>query len=102
MPLYQIIILALVQGFTELLPVSSSAHVIVAEELMGLDPSSPEMTLLLLMLHTGTMLAVLAYFWKDWKGTYFQSSYKGQAFLKQVVLATLATVVLGFGLKFLI
>src|SRR5690349_4067697 len=102
MPLYQIILLACIQGLAELLPVSSSAHVIVAEKLMGLDPTSPEMTLLLLMLHTGTMLAVLAYFWKDWKGTYFQSSYKGQAFIKQVVLASIATGILGYGLKFLI
>ena len=52
MPVLQIMILAVVQGLTELLPVSSSAHVIVAERLMGLDPGSPEMTFLLVMLHT--------------------------------------------------
>ena len=43
----KILILAVIQGLTELLPVSSSAHVIVAEKLMGLDPAKPEMTLLL-------------------------------------------------------
>ena len=102
MALYQIVLLACVQGLAELLPVSSSAHVIVAEKLMGLDPSSPEMVLFLLMLHTGTMLAVLAYFWKDWKGTYFQSSFKGRAFVSQVLLASLTTGILGFGLKYLI
>jgi undecaprenyl-diphosphatase len=102
MPLYQIILLACIQGLAELLPVSSSAHVIVAEKLLGLDPSSPEMVLFLLMLHTGTMLAVLAYFWKDWKGAYFQSSFKGRAFVSQVLIATGATVILGFGLKHLI
>ena len=42
----QILILALIQGACELLPVSSSAHVIAAEKLMHLDPSSPEMTML--------------------------------------------------------
>ncbi len=42
-----ILILAIVQGAAELLPVSSSAHVIVAAKLMGLDPVSPEMTFLL-------------------------------------------------------
>jgi undecaprenyl-diphosphatase len=56
---FQILILALIQGACELLPVSSSAHVIVVEKLMGLDPSSPEMTMLLVMLHTGTMFAVI-------------------------------------------
>src|ERR1700691_693381 len=53
MSLLQVIVLAVVQGLAELLPVSSSAHVVVAEKLMGLDPSSPQMTLLLVMLHTG-------------------------------------------------
>ncbi len=33
---------------------------------MGLDPTSPQMTLLLVMLHTGTMFAVICYFWKQW------------------------------------
>ena len=62
MSLLKVIVLAIVQGLTELLPVSSSAHVVVTEKLLGLDPSSPPMTLLLVMLHTGTMLAVIAYF----------------------------------------
>ena len=65
----QIVFLAVVQGLAELLPVSSSAHVIVAEKLMGLDPVKPEMTLLLVMLHTGTMFAVIVYFWRAWKET---------------------------------
>ena len=72
--LLQILFLGLVQGAAELLPVSSSAHVIVAEKLMGLDPSSPAMTFLLVMLHTGTMVAVIAYFWKAWKKTFFVSA----------------------------
>jgi len=58
----QIALLGLIQGAAELLPVSSSAHVIAAEKLMRLDPSSPEMTFMLIMLHTGTMGAVIVYF----------------------------------------
>jgi undecaprenyl-diphosphatase len=73
MPLLYILILAVVQGLAELLPVSSSAHVVVAEKLLGLDPSSPPMTLLLVMLHTGTMFAVIVYFWRQWRVTYFQN-----------------------------
>ncbi len=73
MTLLHIVILAIVQGLAELLPVSSSAHVVVSEKLMGLDPSSPQMTLVLVMLHTGTMFAVIVYFWKQWMKRIFRA-----------------------------
>lgn len=97
--LYQILILAVVQGAAELLPVSSSAHVIVAEKLMGLNPSSPAMTMLLVMLHTGTMFAVIAYFWKSWQRDFFSSSIKSKDFLVQVIAATVCTGVVGLVLQ---
>jgi undecaprenyl-diphosphatase len=78
-----------------LLPVSSSAHVVVTEKLMGLDPSSPQMTLLLVMLHTGTMFAVIAYFWKQWKQTYFSSTDAFKRFAVRLVWATALTGVVG-------
>lgn len=99
MPILKVIVLAIVQGLAELLPVSSSAHVVVAEKLMGLDPSSPEMTLLLVMLHTGTMFAVIAYFWKTWRRTYFASADAFKRFAIRVIWATLLTGVIGVGLK---
>jgi len=99
---FQILILALIQGACELLPVSSSAHVIVAEKLMGLDPSSPEMTMLLVMMHTGTMFAVIVYFWNNWKRDYFSVPGKLQPFVVQIVLATFCTGIVGYGLKLVI
>jgi undecaprenyl-diphosphatase len=95
MPIFKVIVLAIVQGLAELLPVSSSAHVVVAEKLMGLDPTSPQMTLLLVMLHTGTMFAVIAYFWNQWKKTYFSSSDAFKRFLIRVIWASLLTAVIG-------
>ncbi len=95
MTLLQILILALVQGAAELLPVSSSAHVIVAEKLMGLDPTAPEMTLLLVMLHTGTMFAVIVYFWSAWRATYFASLAGFRAQSLRLVLATVVTGAVG-------
>ena len=95
MSLLKVIVLAIVQGLAELLPVSSSAHVVVTEKLLGLDPSSPPMTLLLVMLHTGTMLAVIAYFWPKWRDTYFRSGGAFRAFAVQVVLATFFTALIG-------
>jgi len=95
MPIYQVIVLAIVQGLAELLPVSSSAHVVVAEKLMGLNPSSPQMTLLLVMLHTGTMFAVIAYFWKQWVQTYFASADAFKRFAVRLIYATALTGIVG-------
>ncbi|MFZ0436038.1 MAG: undecaprenyl-diphosphate phosphatase [Chthoniobacterales bacterium] len=100
--LLQILFLGLVQGAAELLPVSSSAHVIVAEKLIGLDPASPAMTFLLVMLHTGTMFAVILYFWKAWKRTFFSDAASFCRMCLHVGSATLITLVVGFGLKLLI
>jgi undecaprenyl-diphosphatase len=102
MSILQVILLAVVQGLAELLPVSSSAHVVVAEKLMGLDPSAPQMTLLLVMLHTGTMFAVIAYFWRTWKEAYFSSAESFKRFAVLVLWATFLTVILGEAIKKLI
>ncbi len=99
----RILLLAVIQGAAELLPVSSSAHVILAQKLMGLDPSSPAMVFLLIMLHTGTMFAVIAYFWKDWKTTFTQGPPgAGRRFVMMIMVATAATGILGLGLQYLI
>jgi undecaprenyl-diphosphatase len=99
---WQILVLGLVQGAAELLPVSSSAHVIIAEKLLGLDPSTPEMTFLLVMLHTGTMFAVIVYFWKSWRESYFSNWTTFRRVLLNVIAATIATGVVGLALQFLI
>ncbi len=95
-------VLAVVQGLAELLPVSSSAHVVVAEKLMGLDPSAPAMTLLLVMLHTGTMFAVIVYFWRRWRQNYFASMAQFKRTAVQVILATFLTGVIYEGLVLLL
>lgn len=100
--LLQILFLGLVQGAAELLPVSSSAHVIVAEKLIGLDPSTPAMTFLLVMLHTGTMVAVIAYFWKAWRDTFFVSAASFKQTVVHVGVATVATLLVFGILKVLI
>jgi undecaprenyl-diphosphatase len=96
MPVLKVLILAIVQGLAELLPVSSSAHVVVTEKLLGIDPSTPEMTLLLAMLHTGTMFAVIAFFWQQWKRTYFVSADAFKRFLVRAIWATALTAIIGY------
>ena len=62
----QALVMGIVQGLTEFLPVSSSGHLIVVPYLFGwTDPfiTSLEFSV---MLHMGTLLALLVYFWPDW------------------------------------
>jgi undecaprenyl-diphosphatase len=100
--LLKVLLLAIVQGLAELLPVSSSAHVVVAEKLLGLDPSSPQMTLILVMLHTGTMFAVIVYFWSQWRMAYFTTVNALQRFLVRAVWATILTGVIGYPIIYVI
>ena len=63
MPIYQVVILAIVQGLTEFLPISSSAHLALAPWLFGWkDPG----LVFDIALHIGTLAAVIAYFFRDW------------------------------------
>ena len=98
----QIILLGLIQGAAEMLPVSSSAHVIVAEKLMRLDPSRPELTFLLVMLHTGTMAAAIAYFWRAWRLRFFANAAQSRESVRLAVVATAWTGAVGYGLKIVI
>jgi undecaprenyl-diphosphatase len=63
MPLLQVIVLALVQGLTEFLPVSSTAHLYLTSTLLGWNAESLSFDIIL---HVGTLLAVLLYFFRDW------------------------------------
>jgi undecaprenyl-diphosphatase len=63
MPLYQAIVLAIVQAFTEFLPVSSTAHLTLFPWLLGWQDPGLAFDV---ALHAGTLVAVLLYFFKDW------------------------------------
>lgn len=100
MTIVQVLVLSVIQGACELLPVSSSAHVLVAAKLMGIDPSSPQMTFLLVMLHTGTMFAVIVYFWQSWRNDYFSSSSAIWKTTRELIVASFATAVVGGTLSY--
>ena len=63
MPLLQVIVLALVQGLTEFLPISSTAHLYLTSQLFGWQLEGLDFDI---ALHIGTLLAVLLYFARDW------------------------------------
>ena len=61
MTFLEAIILGLVQGLTEFLPVSSSGHLVLTQELMGVEDKGVTFEILV---HFGTLLSVIIYFWK--------------------------------------
>src|ERR1700737_5187124 len=66
--LFQAIVIAVVQGVTELFPVSSLGHAVILPHLLGwnIDQESPTFLPFLVALHVGTALALLIYFWREW------------------------------------
>jgi undecaprenyl-diphosphatase len=92
MLLWHVVILAAMQGLTELLPVSSSAHVIVTARLLHENMSTPANALLLVLLHTGTMFAVIVYFWRRWLSE-FLSSWANSL---RAIVASLLSLAVGF------
>jgi undecaprenyl-diphosphatase len=67
LPVYQAVVLAVVQAFGEFLPISSSAHLILTRWLFGWSELDPAMDLTFdVALHAGTLIAVLIYFFPTW------------------------------------
>ena len=63
MSLFHAVLLAILQGFTEFLPVSSSGHLVLAQELLNLHES--QMIIFDVFVHFGTLISVVFVFWKD-------------------------------------
>jgi undecaprenyl-diphosphatase len=64
-PILQAIVVGIVQGLTEFLPISSSAHLILLPPILGWDDELINSATFVVMLHMGTLAALLAYFWRD-------------------------------------
>lgn len=92
MEIYKIIILAIEQGITELLPISSSAHLILTGELFSIQTG----TYLLSILHLGTTIAIIAYFIPTFVKKIFHKN--SLSFYAKIAVATVPAAV--FGLLF--
>src|SRR3979411_1929880 len=68
MSLFQALVLALLQGVTELFPVSSLGHTVILPKLLGwnLNQADPTFLAFVVLLHVGTAIALAIYFWRDW------------------------------------
>ncbi len=110
MSFLEALILGLVQGLTEFLPISSSAHVQIAQELMGQSMlSKPQLTAFIATIQLGTEIAVVGYFAKDikrisfaWFGWAANPSKPMAAEAKLgwlIIVGTIPVVVLGLALR---
>lgn len=101
--MFQAVILGLIQGLTEFLPISSSGHLILIPELVGWEPSGLTFDV---ALNTGTFLAVVIYFFPRWWGLLTKGVFGGQkqerALLGYLVLATIPAALIGYFLEPLI
>jgi undecaprenyl-diphosphatase len=68
MSIFQVLVLALLQGVTELFPVSSLGHTVILPKLLGwnINQADPTFLAFVVLLHVGTATALVAYFWRDW------------------------------------
>jgi len=101
----QAIILAIVQGITELFPISSLGHAVILPALLGwkIDENAEGFLPFLAVMHLGTAIALLGYFWRDWLS--FATSVVrvrdpagevDRRLFMRVVVATIPAVVIGF------
>ncbi|MHB8253609.1 MAG: undecaprenyl-diphosphate phosphatase [Acidiferrobacter sp.] len=69
MHVWQMLVLAVIQGVTELFPISSLGHSVLVRTILAwhISKASPDFLPFLVVLHVGTASALLLYFWRDWK-----------------------------------
>jgi undecaprenyl-diphosphatase len=110
MTFFEAILLGLIQGLTEFLPISSSAHVQIAQELMGLSElSRPQLTAFIATIQIGTEAAVVIYFFRtiiEILGSFFRTGFRRWSAQEPnarlgwlVIIGTLPIVILGLGFR---
>lgn len=106
MALYHILVLAVVQGLTEFLPISSSGHLVLTSRVLGWEDQGVAIDI---AVHVGTLLAVIIYFWRDvgrvMAGTLRLATFRGGPDARlaiMLLIATLPIVIVGFLAKDLV
>lgn len=106
MTLFHLILIALIQGVTEFLPISSSGHLILLPSLTGMPDQGPVIDV---AAHVGTLGAVVAYFWSDVKVAFWglgrlvrgKMDTPGAWLALCLIISTIPVVVVGFAFKML-
>ncbi|WP_199035074.1 undecaprenyl-diphosphate phosphatase [Glycomyces salinus] len=111
MEIWQAVLLGIVQGITEYLPISSTGHVAIVAEFLGLDPSDESMIAFSALTQSGAIIAVLTYFFKDivriagaWTAGVFNRDRRDHdyRFGWYVIVGSIPIMVVGFATRDLI
>ena len=91
------IILGIIQGVTEFLPISSSGHLVIAQELLGIKQPGNQFEILV---HLGTLASIIVIFFDDIRFLFLSINNKRtQRFISYIIIGTIPSVFLGLGLK---
>jgi undecaprenyl-diphosphatase len=104
MTLLHALLLGIIQGLTEFIPVSSTAHLLVAEHYMGLDPNNETLFSFSVLVQLGTLVSVFIFYWRDLLGLVkaffakpFSTTENKRAWY--IIIATIPALISGFVLK---
>ena len=97
MTIIEAIILGIIQGLTEFLPISSSGHLVLSQVILGIQIPGNDFEVLL---HIGTLCSILVVFNNDIKNILFTlSSKETQRFILMIFVGTIPAVIIGLGFK---
>ena len=108
MTAFQAVVMAVLQGVTELFPISSLGHAVILPRLLGwpIDERAPDFLPYLVVMHLGTATALFLYFWRDWFAflgslRHVRARARGvdRRVFALVVLATIPAVIVGYGFR---
>jgi undecaprenyl-diphosphatase len=101
MELLNAIILGIIEGLTEFLPISSTGHLLLAEKVLGVDADEPHWKIFLFVCQLGAILAVVVYFWRDLWQRIFDPPTRAwrDHILTKLIAAMIPTVLIGLALN---
>ena len=98
------LLLGLVQGLTEFLPVSSSGHLTIGQEILNLNTSSADNLLFTVTVHAATVLSTIVILWKEieglFKGTFFTKEWNDEkVYVSKIFLSMIPVFIIGMFFK---
>ena len=94
MTIFEAVLLGIIQGLTEFLPISSSGHLVIGQKVLGISVAG---NVFEIVVHLGTLVSVFIVFWKDiWQLITSLKSAPTQKYISAIIVGTLPAVIIGF------